>query len=334
MSYEDTMSYYRPKARHRPLFQPRKFVHLPVPNINIRSIVRLFRRQAGDALKATEVSKLIAESLAIEEIEAKEAGALGYMARILVQATMPHSKMPEFVYERRNGSFQLVMMANPAVGLPYGTKPRLLLSWLTTEAVRTRERTLVLGDSLSSFMRQLGLVPTGGRWGSITTLKQQTKRLFASTVHATYDDGDQWELEAVNIADHASFWWSPKSPQQLGMWQSTVTLSERFFREVINAPVPIDMRALHALSRSPLALDIYCWLTYRMSYLKRRTEVPWGALALQFGANYSSTRYFKRSFNQQLRKVLVVYPEATVEEGVYGLVLKPSVTSVRRLPKA
>ena len=71
-----------------------------------------------------------------------------------------------------------------------------------------------------------------------------------------------------------------------------------------------------------------------MSYLKRRTEVPWGALALQFGANYSSTRYFKRSFNQQLRKVLVVYPEATVEEGVYGLVLKPSVTSVKRLPKA
>lgn len=247
---------------------------------------------------------------------------------------MPHSKMSEFVYKRRNGSFQLVMMANPAVGLPYGTKPRLLLSWLTTEAVRTRERTLVLGESLSGFMRQLGLVPTGGRWGSITTLKLQTKRLFSSTVHATYDDGDHWALEAVNIADRASLWWDPKSPRQLGMWQSTVTLSERFFQEVIATPVPIDMRALQALSRSPLALDIYCWLTYRMSYLKRRTEVPWGSLALQFGANYSSTRYFKRSFNQQLRKVLVVYPEATVEEGAYGLVLKPSVTSVRRLPKA
>ena len=70
-----------------------------------------------------------------------------------------------------------------------------------------------------------------------------------------------------------------------------------------------------------------------MSYLKRRTEVPWGALALQFGANYSSTRYFKRSFNQQLRKVLVVYPEATVEEGVYGLVpqaVRPPLSSGSR----
>ena len=253
-------------------------------------------------MNVDSINKLISEALAIEVEEAREAGALGYMARVLVQATMPHSKMSEFIYERRNGSFQLVMMANPAIGLPYGTKPRLLLSWLTTEAVRTRERTLVLGNSLSSFMRQLGLVPTGGRWGSITTLKQQTKRLFASTVHATYNDGDQWALEAVNIADHANFWWSPKSPQQLGMWQSTVTLSERFFREVINAPIPIDMRALQALSRSPLALDIYCWLTYRMSYLKRRTEVPWGTLALQFGANYSSTRYFKRSFKPATSK--------------------------------
>jgi hypothetical protein len=30
----------------------------------------------------------------------------------------------------------------------------------------------------------------------------------------------------------------------------------------------VDFRALKAL-RSPLALDIYCWLTYRMSYLPR-----------------------------------------------------------------
>lgn len=39
--------------------------------------------------------------------------------------------------------------------------------------------------------------------------------------------------------------------------------------------------------RSPLALDIYCWLTYRASYLRRPTEIPWTALALQFGAGYA-----------------------------------------------
>jgi hypothetical protein len=47
--------------------------------------------------------------------------------------------------------------------------PRILLAWMTTEAVRTQSRELVLGDSLSRFMRSLDLVPTGGRWESSLT---------------------------------------------------------------------------------------------------------------------------------------------------------------------
>ena len=279
-------------------------------------------KKVSGALKTETISKLIAESLAIEESEAKEAGALGYMARVMVQATMPHSKMDEFVFKRRNGSFALTMMADPDIGLPYGTKPRLLLSWITTEAVRTKERELILGTSLSGFMRELGLVPTGGRWGSITSLLSQTKKLFASTVQATYD-GESWALRNVTVVDSADLWWSPRSPEQIGIWQSNVTLTESFFNEIVQSPVPIDMRVLRALSNSPLALDIYCWLTYRMSYLKRGTEIPWEALQLQFGANYKHTRQFKSKLLQQLQKVLVVY-DANVKEGSYGLQLKPS----------
>jgi hypothetical protein len=37
------------------------------------------------------LNKLISEALAIESRDAKEAGALGFMARVLIQATMPHS---------------------------------------------------------------------------------------------------------------------------------------------------------------------------------------------------------------------------------------------------
>ena len=114
------------------------------------------------------IDKLINEALAIETQEAKEAGALGYMARSLTQATMPHKKTDDSVFERQNGAFTLSIMAPPKVGLPYGTVPRLLIAWATTEAVRRRERELVLGESLSGFMSELDLVPTGGRWGSIT----------------------------------------------------------------------------------------------------------------------------------------------------------------------
>ena len=157
------------------------------------------------------LNRLIQQALAIESEEAKEAGALGYMARALVQASMPHSRPEGLVFERTNGAFSLVMMGHPHAGLPYGTVPRLLLAWLTTEAVRTRERELVLGDTLSRFMAQLDMIPTGGRWGTITRLRDQMRRLFASTVSCTYDAPGTWALETVTIADRARLWWDPNN---------------------------------------------------------------------------------------------------------------------------
>lgn len=270
------------------------------------------------------LDRLISDALAIEAEEALKAGALGFMARALVQATLPHKRVVGNEFTRRNGAFTLNLLAPSSVGLPYGTVPRLLLAWLTTEAVRTRSRDLVLGDSLSSFMRELDMMPTGGRWGSITRLKTQTQRLFSTTVDCFYTSEERTGMVGYRIADRAMLWWHPKAPDQAALWQSTVSLSEPFFREVVEHPVPVDMRALRALKRSPMALDMYAWLTYRMSYLSRTTEIPWGALAAQFGSDYARLRDFKGAFLGELRKVLAVYPAARAAEGDRGLVLKPS----------
>ena len=284
------------------------------------------------------LDRLINESLAMEAEAAKDAGALGFMARALVQATLPHSKAEGNEFTRTNGLFTLSLLSPSAIGLPYGSIPRLLLSWITTEAVRTKQRELVLGDSLSGFMSELEMLPTGGRWGSITRLKEQMKRLFASSVSCTYDNGDTWALESVKPVDSARLWWSPKEPAQAGLWLSTITLGERFFNEIIERPVPIDMRALKSLKKSPLALDIYLWLTYRMFYLRQPVSIPWVALQGQFGADYKVPRQFKAAFLRELKKVLVVYPEAkvvAVEAGDAGGALrlmpsKPHIQGVKR----
>ena len=83
-----------------------------------------------------------------------------------------------------------------------------------------------------------------------------------------------------------------------------------------------------------MALDIYCWLTYRMSYLRKPAEIPWPALEMQFGADYGRTIDFKVNFLKQLQAVLVVYPEAKVEEGNHGLLLKPSKPHIAPASKA
>jgi hypothetical protein len=138
-----------------------------------------------------------------------------------------------------------------------------------------------------------------------------------------------------SVVDEYQLWWQTKNPNQDTLWKSTVSLGPKFYKEVIDNPVPIDMRAIKALKSSSMALDIYCWLTHRNSYLSRRTEIPWPALQMQFGAGYPmtslGTRHFKHKFKQQLKRVLVVYPQARVEEGKYGLLLRPSPTHVPRL---
>lgn len=279
------------------------------------------------------IDKLVTEALAIEAREAKEAGALGYMARTFVQAAMPHSQIEGNEFTRTNGDYTLSILAPSAIGIPYGTIPRLIISWITTEAVRTKERELLLGDSLSKFMGKLGMLPTGGKWGSITNLRKQAKRLFSSTISCSYSQGNSSIEQGFRIADAHLLWWETGNSEQWDKWSSEVILTEAFFNEIINRPVPIDMRAIKSLKNSALALDIYCWLTYRMSYLKRATPIPWEALQTQFGAGYPVTsqgkRDFKKKFLHQLKRVLIIYGGVRVEIGICGLILKPSRTHIK-----
>lgn len=280
------------------------------------------------------LNKLINEALAIEAEEAKEAGTLGYMARALIQATIPHSKVNGNEFKRSNGFYTLYMLSPSDIGLPYGSIPRLLMSWLTTEAVRTKKQTLVLGKTLSEFMFELGLVPTGGRWGTITYLKEQTRRLFSTYITCTYNGENRAAGQNFIIADNYDLWWEPNLPKQSALWESTVTLNKRFFDEMVANPIPIDIRAFKALKRSPMALDIYCWLTYRMSYLKKPSSlILWEALQCQFGAAYPATAQgkqdFKRKFIAALKKVLVIY-DVKVKAEISGLILLPSRTHIRR----
>ena len=282
---------------------------------------------------------MVAGALAIEEQSALDAGALGFMARALVQATMPHRSIPEDRFIRTNGNYELEMVAmRNDIGLPYGSMPRLILAWMGTEAVKTQERELVLGNSMTDFMRQLGLVPYGGRWGTITRLKDQTRRLLNCGITCSYTrehlNGTNEASAKMMVAEDSDFWWPVANniDEQRSLFKSTIKLSERFFNEIISHPVPVDMRTLNQLKRSPMALDIYAWLTWRMSYLNKTTTIPWESLQAQFGAGYPMTTRgklnFKGKFIKHLKDVLVYYNSANIEPSTEGLTIKPSLTHI------
>jgi hypothetical protein len=280
----------------------------------------------------------VEEALAIDAEEAKEAkgAGIGYYARMLVQVTMPHSKPDTNEVERRNGQLVLTMIAPSKIGLPYGTYPRLLMSWLTTEAVRTKSPQLELGDSLSVFMHRLGLDVTGGEKGTIGVLRRQSQRLFASSISWSWEGkSGAMAMGGMTPIEEARLWWDPKRPEQVSLWRSTVRLTDRFFREIVERPVPVNMEALKVLAaqRSPMALDIYSWLTYRMSYLRKDQLIPWELLQMQFGGDYGRTRKFKEKFLERLKLVQTVYREAKISLDPDGLILSPSPTHVAKVQR-
>ena len=146
------------------------------------------------------------------------------------------------------------------------------------------------------------------------------------------------QVSSLVVAEEFDLWWNPQRIKRPFNWKSKVSLSQKFFEQTIESPVPLDLRAIKALKKSPLALDLYAWATRRVSYLRRPVLVPWRALQFSFGAGYADSpqgRFrFKESAIDALRKVAVVYPKLRIEEGDGGLLIKPSATHVARMPGA
>lgn len=269
--------------------------------------------------------------------DAQDAKALGFLGRAFVMATLPHKKVSGTEFVRRNGDYTLSIVAPSRTGIPYGVIPRLILIWISEEVKKTKSRKLVLGTSLSSWMSGLGMVPTGGRWGSITALKQQMKALLACNITAFWEGGNAWAINSVKVADRALLWWDPKDRKEEDpRIDSTLVLSEGLFEELLNHAVPCDKRILKQLKRSPLALDLYIWLTYRFHGLKEPQAIPWRSLMRQFGSSYAETpkgtAHFKTEFKKQLSKVLKLYHLAKVEVTEGDLILYPSPTSIPAKP--
>ena len=112
-----------------------------------------------------------------------------------------------------------------------------------------------------------------------------------------------------------------------------IVLGQDFFKEITRSAVSVDLRAIRRVHRSPLAIDLYVWLTYRMSYLRKPTVVPWESLEAQFGADYGRPRDFRRRVSKLLESILRTYPTARISLTDTGIRLYPSPPPVRSRPQ-
>ena len=258
---------------------------------------------------------------------------LGFMARLMALCALPRTnpgRRKEYV--RANGPYTLVMTAGYNNRLPYGNLPRLLLAWISTEAVRTQRRTLILGRSLSEFMRKVGIFDDGGAMRR--RLRSQIDRLFGCQIELIEERRDVKRFIASRIADRGEFWWDVKRPDAPVLWDSKIELGEKFFREIIHRPVPLDMNILKAIKRSTLGLDLYMWLSYRTFTLKKVTAIRWRDLYLQFGVAPSKTNdkltvnNFRKKSLRELKKIKTAWGDLRYDTARGVLIIMPSVPSI------
>jgi hypothetical protein len=134
-------------------------------------------------------------------------------------------------------------------------------------------------------------------------------------------------LQRIEIAKFPErhFWHESYGKASQGsLFVETARLSETFYEHLRKHPVPLEEAALKAISNNSQALDVYCWLAYRLHVLPAARTVSWPALFAQFGSSYKKLAHFKMRFVDSLKIATAVYRDANVELDEKGLILRPS----------
>ncbi len=242
---------------------------------------------------------------------------IGYLPKLLVCTTLPHTKPRTAEFTRRNGGTSTTLHAPARIGLPFGVYARLALIYLATGAVLTRGRRFTLGSTVAGMLRAMNIPQSGGPAGPSTLAREQLDRLCATTWTTT--NFTEKLGRNVVIADR----WMEVSERGVA-----VTLSERFHTLAVEKAVPLNMDIVAQVRRSPLALDLYAWLTYRAFSLERPVRVPWHSLMAQFGSEYRLTRQFRWRFRKRLASVRAAWPGLDAEATQKSLIIRPCPPSV------
>ncbi len=239
---------------------------------------------------------------------------------------------------RKNGRFSLLVEPGAIIvngepveyGVPFGARARLIMLHLQSRAIQTNSREVELGASMFDWMRRMG-VTNGGK--TYQQVQEQAFRISACrlTIGWQGDTGAQG-FRQENITS-GMFLIPSRDPGQPRLWNDTVTLTESFFEALKKHPVPVNERAIRALSNQSAALDTYVWLCYRLWKLQKSARIHWAPLKEQFGPEYGRMSNFKMRFIESLQDAMAVYPDAKIDIDDAGIVLHPSRPAVadRRL---
>jgi len=325
----------------------------------VHQLVIKHGHQAAREMVSTKHERLCVDIAA--EIMAEESERLGITHSGFCLTALPHKKpllskeseTEADTWRREGHKVTLVVRSGTdrhgqIIGIPYGSRARMILLYLQTKALQANSPIVELGRSMNDWLDRMGIgdkaeaghaeaTPKTNRRAGGNTYAQVRKQAhrISSCALSFFWSGDEVEARQngyfvrneINVrrATEAS---------QGDFWRDTVELDPVFFEALKRHPVPLWEPALRRISGKSQAIDIYLWLAYRLQHIDKPTPISWISLHKQFGSGVSELKHFKQDFIRNLQLALAVYPEARVQEDdKRGFILQPSLPAIPRLRK-
>ena len=240
---------------------------------------------------------------------------LCFSSRPFVLCGLPVRRLPkeQLLYERRNGQFTLQITGHPEFGVPFG-QDRLVPIFLATLAVQQKSRTIrfrTAAEMLESFGMH-----TGGK--EYRRLVAAFERIFGATIYFGTDSfagtAKLVHRSRFNFMSEAQIWYTRSAEQRVlsSEFGNVIVLTEDFYREVTEHPVPNDLDSVKVLASAPAVLDLYMWLSYRCFKAKGPESIPifgqFGLVAQLGSVEYSRPRRFRGMLQQWLSVIRAMWP--------------------------
>ena len=208
-----------------------------------------------------------------------------------------------------------------SLGVPYGSYPRVALIYILSEAVRRKSRDVYLGRNFTEWTRRLGYKTLSyGPRGTATRLKEQVDRLLACEWQIRWDDeqgeDSSFAFREVKLSNEYA------GSMKAGDFSREIRLSEVFYNHLVEHAVPLNELAIRELKEKSIALDLYCYLAYRLPRVTRAggQTISWEQLYRHMGSDCDELKSFKQNIRKALNLVTAVYPNANVDMSGSNLV--------------
>ena len=184
----------------------------------------------------------------------------------LCLTVLPHREIPSgLVWERQTG--YATLLVHPLQGrdgrmrgVPFGTKARLMLIFLMTEAVRTRSRHVELGRSMRAWLTTMGVAVNGTNYATVADQADRIEHSMLS-FHLCGQDGEAALRDSIIRGSFRGF--GDKTGH-------TVELSEGFIKQLLNGQFQLQKEQSSCLQTR--ACHLTCTFGLRIAFTCLRSQ--------------------------------------------------------------